>query len=75
MERIFGSKLKSVMIQKCCGVEELAKLSGVKSYRISQLLSANVSPVRLSTLGKISRALGVPFLLLTMKPNEEEKTK
>lgn len=73
MERVFGRKLKSVMIQKCVGVEELARLSGVKSYRISELLSTDVSKVRLATLGKLSRALDIPYLVLSMRPSDITK--
>ena len=69
MERLFGESLKAAMITNCLGVEELARLANVKPYLISKWLGADVSRVRLSTLGRISRALQTPYCNLIFPPN------
>ena len=45
MEKLLGRNLKDAMIQRCIGVEELARLARVKPYRISELLNTDMSVV------------------------------
>lgn len=76
MERIFGYQLKKAMIQCCIGVQELSAMTGIRVARLSRILAANESRVRLSTLGRLAQALKIPYLSLTLKDwNEEESEK
>ena len=58
MEKISRIKLRDAMINACIGTRKLAQLAEVQPATISKFLKAD-SPIRLSTLGKISKALGV----------------
>lgn len=69
MERLFGENLKRLMIERCLSAKELAQLAQVRPCAISRWLGADVSRVRLATLGRISRALLVPFGCLVFPPN------
>ena len=59
METISSQKLKNAMIRNCIGVSALAKVANVQTKIISRFLKSDSSSVRLSTLGKICKALGV----------------
>lgn len=52
------SKLKAAMIAACVGVNQLAQRAEIQPATVSKFLKAD-SPIRLPTLGKISKALGV----------------
>ena len=58
MEVISREKLKKAMIRKCIGVSALAKAANVQNKIISHFLKDD-SKIRLSTLGKICKALDV----------------
>lgn len=58
MEKLSKTKLKAAMIAACVGVNQLAKKADVQPATVSKFLKAD-SPIRLPTLGKISKALGV----------------
>lgn len=69
MERLFGENLKRLMIERCISGRELARLAQVRPCAISRWLGADVSRVRLATLGRISRALRIPYCALSFPPN------
>ena len=58
MEKISKIKLRDAMIAACVGVSQLARMANVKAHTIIKFLK-NDSKIRLSTLGKISRALNI----------------
>lgn len=74
MERIFGYQLKRAMIQNCIGVQELSEKTGIRISRLSRILAARESRVRLSTLGRLAQVLKVPYLSLTMKDWDKEES-
>lgn len=74
MERIFGYQLKRAMIQNCVGVQELSEKTGIRVARLSRILAANESRVRLSTLGRLAQALKIPYITLTLKDWDEEES-
>lgn len=56
MEILNSKKLKNLMILRCTNISQLAKSANVQDKIISKFLKAD-SNIRLSTLGKICRAL------------------
>lgn len=58
LEKLSKNKLKVAMVTACIGTSKLAQLAEVQPATISKFLKAD-SPIRLPTLGKISRALNV----------------
>ena len=58
LEKLSKTKLKAAMITACVGVNQLAEKAEVQPATISKFLKAD-SPIRLPTLGKISKALGI----------------
>ena len=58
MEKISKIKLRDAMIAACVGVNQLARMANVNVHTIIKFLKSN-SKIRLSTLGKLSRALNI----------------
>ena len=58
MEIIDSQKLKFAMIHNSIGVNPLARMANIQAKIISKFLKSN-SRIRLSTLGKLSRALNI----------------
>ena len=59
MERLSKTKLKAAMIDACVGVNQLAQMADVQPATVSKFLKADDLPIRLPTLGKLSRALNI----------------
>ena len=60
MEKISKQKLKAAMLDIGMGVKELAKTAGITQCLVSKFLKDDYSTVRLPTITKLSKALGVP---------------
>ena len=60
MERISKQKLKFAMINAGVGVKELSRQAGITQCLVSKFLKDDYSTVRLPTITKLSKALGVP---------------
>ena len=58
MERLSKTKLKAAMIDACVGVNQLAQMADLQPATVSKFLKADL-PIRLPTLGKLSRALNI----------------
>lgn len=52
-------KIRELMVEKCLTVRALSTSSGVSESALNNILNRNVTPT-LATIGKISKALGVP---------------
>ena len=60
MEKISRQKLKNAMINACIGVNALSAATGLSQCLISKFLKDDYSTVRLPTLSRLSKVLGVP---------------
>ena len=58
MEVLNSQKLKNLMIFKCMSISQLAKLANVQETIIAKFLKSDAK-IRLSTLGKICKALDI----------------
>ena len=58
MEKISKIKLRDAMFAACVGVIQLAQMANIRPATVTKFLK-NDSRIRLSTLGKISRALNI----------------
>lgn len=66
MEKMSSKNLRAAMISACIGVNRLAQLADVQPATVSKFLKTDL-PIRLPTLGKISKALGVNAKDLILK--------
>ena len=60
MEKISKQKLKAAMLDTGMGVKELSRQAGITQCLVSKFLKDDYSTVRLPTITKLSKALGVP---------------
>ena len=60
MEKISKQKLKAAMLAAGIGAKTLAESAGLSQCLISKFLKDDYSTVRLPTLSRLSKVLGVP---------------
>lgn len=53
-------KLKSIMLDRCMNIRQLAKKAGVSEATINLIINHSQRKPGISTVGKIAKALGVP---------------
>lgn len=66
MFEVDAAKFKAVLLQRCLSLAAVARQAGLNVITVSQMTKRNCR-VRLTTLGKIARALQIEPTVLTLK--------